>query len=473
MKKCLVMVLVTCVLSLNTIGVTEGLLPQLGEVYGVGMPSIGDVLHTYPDKIETNTDGSTVELFHDVSEEDYQAYGQLLAEEGCEMVGYTVEGTTFIATVQKKNHTFVFEYDTKERMVTVTYPEGSFDERVDAAEKLYIQGQEELQRGDYEAAYDTFTCIVDPNKYKDVEALLNTDELIAAKWAKDFEIGGLVTLGKYEQDNNVENGKEPIEWIVLHTEGNKTLLLSKYALDIKWYHDNDYSNESKNEHNTVTWETSMIKKWLNNDFTNSFSTEEKGAIMKASDDHDAIFLLSRSEAEKYIPEREDRICYATDYVKQKMSEQGAKKLDNPHGWWLRNCFYDGRYYAEIVNSTGTLDHTTVYKDIFWPYWIRPAIWVNTQKAIDANLNIVAEYTVPDSTFEVENKTVYVEQMKGSRGNAVKNIQQKLIDLGYLDGKADGVYGSMTEEAVKKAQTELGLPVTGIADALFQKMLFSE
>ena len=81
--------------------------------------------------------------------------------------------------------------------------------------------------------------------------------------------------------------------------------------------------------------------------------------------------------------------------------------------------------------------------------------------------------MPDSTFEVENKTVYVEQMKGSRGNAVKNIQQKLIDLGYLDGKADGVYGSMTEEAVKKAQTELGLPVTGIADALFQKMLFSE
>ena len=33
---------------------------------------------------------------------------------------------------------------------------------------------------------------------------------------------------------------------------------------------------------------------------------------------------------------------------------------------------------------------------------------------------------------------------GSRGELVKQLQQALIDLGYLKDKADGIFGSKTE-----------------------------
>ena len=37
---------------------------------------------------------------------------------------------------------------------------------------------------------------------------------------------------------------------------------------------------------------------------------------------------------------------------------------------------------------------------------------------------------------------------GSRGDEVKQIQQKLKNWGYYNGSVDGIYGSKTLEAVK-------------------------
>ena len=53
--------------------------------------------------------------------------------------------------------------------------------------------------------------------------------------------------------------------------------------------------------------------------------------------------------------------------------------------------------------------------------------------------------------------------KGSKGNAVKAIQNRLIDLGYMSGKADGDYGSGTEKAVIAFQADKGLEENGIID----------
>jgi len=50
---------------------------------------------------------------------------------------------------------------------------------------------------------------------------------------------------------------------------------------------------------------------------------------------------------------------------------------------------------------------------------------------------------------------------GSRGNEVKEVQQKLKDLGYLSGPVDGIFGSGTLAAVKKFQADMGLVVDGI------------
>ena len=52
--------------------------------------------------------------------------------------------------------------------------------------------------------------------------------------------------------------------------------------------------------------------------------------------------------------------------------------------------------------------------------------------------------------------------RGSTGTAVKDLQSRLIDLGYLNGKADGVYGSKTASAVKEFQKDNKLTTDGIA-----------
>lgn len=50
---------------------------------------------------------------------------------------------------------------------------------------------------------------------------------------------------------------------------------------------------------------------------------------------------------------------------------------------------------------------------------------------------------------------------GSRGDDVRKVQEMLISQGYLDGKADGIFGPKTEEAVLAFQQENGLDATGI------------
>ena len=92
-----------------------------------------------------------------------------------------------------------------------------------------------------------------------------------------------VYLGTYEQDNNLENGPEPIEWIILDvvsekkpgakTATHKALLLSAYALDAQPYNTN---------YTPITWKQSTLRTWLNDDFLNTAFSEEEQAIIMAS-----------------------------------------------------------------------------------------------------------------------------------------------------------------------------------------------
>ena len=58
--------------------------------------------------------------------------------------------------------------------------------------------------------------------------------------------------------------------------------------------------------------------------------------------------------------------------------------------------------------------------------------------------------------------------QGSSGTQVKYLQQNLIGLGFLEGKADGKFGSKTKAAVKAFQTEYGLAPDGSAGAATQR-----
>ena len=73
---------------------------------------------------------------------------------------------------------------------------------------------------------------------------------------------------------------------------------------------------------------------------------------------------------------------------------------------------------------------------------------------------------------------YAPLQEGDRGQAVKAMQQRLIVLKLLSGKADGIYGAQTAQAVRAVQEHLAanghrVPVTGAADEQTQRLLFDD
>ena len=169
----------------------------------------------------------------------------------------------------------------------------------------------------------------------------------------DYKIGETIEFGNYPQE---EDGTEkPIEWIVMKKEGNQVLLLSKYVLDAKPY------NEEVEE---VTWETSDIRKWLNNEFyTTAFNKAEKAKIQTSliknednseygtsggNDTEDKVFLLSEKEAETLFSNDKKRIAKATEYAE----ESGVYGNEEKAAWWWLRSPGDDRYCAAVVNSDG-------------------------------------------------------------------------------------------------------------------------
>lgn len=63
-------------------------------------------------------------------------------------------------------------------------------------------------------------------------------------------------------------------------------------------------------------------------------------------------------------------------------------------------------------------------------------------------------------------------MRGDINEDVRAMQQALIDMGYLDGAADGNFGRKTEAAVSAYQADMGLAATGIADSATLKLILS-
>ncbi len=70
------------------------------------------------------------------------------------------------------------------------------------------------------------------------------------------------------------------------------------------------------------------------------------------------------------------------------------------------------------------------------------------------------YAIPNGLYEEVDAKVVLRN--GSRGDAVKQLQNWLNQLGYDCGTADGVYGAKTTAAVKKYQADKGLTADGIA-----------
>ena len=68
-------------------------------------------------------------------------------------------------------------------------------------------------------------------------------------------------------------------------------------------------------------------------------------------------------------------------------------------------------------------------------------------------------------------TGYETLQSGSKGTAVKNLQQRLKQLGYYSGSSDGSFGDATEAAVMAFQLRNDLTVDGKAGPATQRKLY--
>ena len=174
----------------------------------------------------------------------------------------------------------------------------------------------------------------------------------AKELSKDIKIGDAVKFRSYEQDNDLKNGQEAIEWEVLDIADGKALFISRYVLDSKYY--NDRSEK-------VTWETCTLRKWMNEDFYNAaFSEEEKAKIALTelkqmdnphkdggkggNDTLDKVFCLGCDEIEKYYGFNIGRI----EYEKLYNPYFNSKSLDADvnYGGYSRQLLTDATPYAE-------------------------------------------------------------------------------------------------------------------------------
>ena len=194
----------------------------------------------------------------------------------------------------------------------------------------------------------------------------------------EYKVGETIEFGNYPQDK--DGTEKPIEWIVMKNEGNQVLLLSKYVLDAKSYNE---------ELEAVTWETSDIRQWLNNEFyTTAFNKSEKAKIQTSlikneynsehgtsggNDTEDKVFLLSEKEAETLFSNDDERIAKATGYAEKSGAYVNEKK---EAVWWLRSPGDDSNVAAE-VDCGGCIYEYGCYVDRSID-GVRPALHLNLQ-----------------------------------------------------------------------------------------------
>ena len=216
---------------------------------------------------------------------------------------------------------------------------------------------EKLRRKDrYIDAYNEYLTISD---YKNVSETLRDKNFLK----KVFSAGTYLVFGSYPQTNTGKDDTS-IEWLILESDGETALLISRYALDCKPYNE---------KYEDATWETCTLRGWLNNEFYNrAFSTEEKQYILRSdvsadknpkystnpgNTTKDKVFLLSVVEANKYFQSDDARKCAPTDYaIQQGASTSDSYKVEGRKAcwWWLRS---PGSYsnYAALVSTVGSIN----------------------------------------------------------------------------------------------------------------------
>ena len=323
-----------------------------------------------------------------------------------------------------------------------------YDEKLNNIKKNYSENQNDDWDGGIIASYSN---IIYENQQNDI---MPNDATIS-------ELNETVFFGSYEQDGNLKNGAENIEWIVLGKEDGKCLLFSKYIIESEIISDNI--------HVPVYEDTIVRKKLINEYFDKFFNDEEKNIVEShilynydypyerynknnKAKSEDKIFLLSIEDVRRYYGDINSNIdklkTKATNYVKDiKSINRKINDIDIEDNFWLRSSEANysivrslpikdilpkdkaSVYSIDIdvnnrwanVDENGQVCYVSAYvesdssnrgeaytekKDFIRTYYsgVRPAIWVNEEKLKEYSKNHVSnKYEYVDSKI---NKNVY-------------------------------------------------------------------
>ena len=261
------------------------------------------------------------------------------------------------------------------------------------------------------------------------------------------QVGDLITIGRYEQDNDLDNGPEAIQWRVLDKKDGKLLVISDKALDYI-----SYSYEWDQVEKSV-WATSCSRGWLNNYFMQTAFTPAEQARISLSDIHtdpspgfdndpgpdtqDYVFLLSAQETEQYFPTAESRRVLLSDYV-----HPHNKIRINRQGWGTNATRIHGDWGLRSPNKYGTFAYILDYQTIYWTagdIWydgggfegdVRPAMWIEAKPAADASAYPSA---LPDAVVPGDTITFGHYEQDNDTSNGPEAITWKVLDV--QDGKA--------------------------------------
>lgn len=334
----------------------------------------------------------------------------------------------------------------------------------------------------------------------------DTGKAIQLVSGADANIGGgqadNVFFGSYYQRN--ADTKDPVKWRVLSNAGGQLFLLSDQNLEVFQYH---------TEQETVTWETSTMRSWLNGygasantggstgiDYTNdnflntAFSAGEQAAIAETrvvnerntdydtdggNDTTDRIFLLSIREAyytPTYFPRGTNGVSTNTAYV-----AAGGKlgKGMNPAGeadwWWLRSPGFDNTQasFVEWADGSPNTDGQLVNYDRMA---VRPAFNLNLSSVLftsaadggkpASGLAAVADYsgkdwklTLLDSSraFAVSNAMLGGNTVTFSYSGAQTGVNEYLSAVIMDQNGTIAYYGRILQPSSASGKASLSLP----------------
>ena len=199
---------------------------------------------------------------------------------------------------------------------------------------------------------------------------------VHAEAAPEEEGWHTLLFGRYEQDNNLDNGPEPVTWIILDQRDGQVLLLSLYGLEARRFHGRDVS---------VQWEDCDLRAWMNTEMLSAlFTPEEQKAVRLThlvaepnprydtpygGDTDDWLFPLSVQEIERYFPTEASRTAQPTPYA---LSTHAHLEKNGNTGWWTRTTGHSTDDEAR-VSSTGRFINFQVN---WWQDTVRPALWAD-------------------------------------------------------------------------------------------------